>query len=133
MQEERRLTQEELLEEAKETAIENAKDLERLVRIEEDLARVDWARAPITGPRIIFLSRAEGKDKDRVLSNLVTFTDEDASVLADWAQDDGPQAEKKAVCVITGQPAKYRDPKTGQPYATIEAFRKIRERDEKGK
>ena len=45
----------------------------------------------------------------------------------------GPQAPKKAVCVITGQPAKYRDPKTGQPYATIEAFRKIREKDEKGK
>jgi len=45
----------------------------------------------------------------------------------------GPQAPKKAVCVITGLPAKYRDPKTGQPYATIEAFRKIREKDEKGK
>jgi len=43
------------------------------------------------------------------------------------------QAAKKEVCVITGQPAKYRDPKTGHPYATAEAFRKIREKDEKGK
>jgi vacuolar protein sorting-associated protein 72 len=55
-QEERRLTQEELLEEAKDTALENAKDLERLVRIEEELMRVDWSRAPLVGPRVIFHS-----------------------------------------------------------------------------
>ena len=42
-------------------------DLERLVRIEEDLARVEWARAPVTGPRAIFLSRTVGKDKARIL------------------------------------------------------------------
>lgn len=31
-------------------------------------------------------------------------------------------------CVITGLPAKYRDPETGQPYATVEAFKEIRAR-----
>lgn len=31
-------------------------------------------------------------------------------------------------CVITGLPAKYRDPATMLPYATIEAFREIRRR-----
>lgn len=30
--------------------------------------------------------------------------------------------------MITGLPAKYRDPKTGFPYATKEAFKVIRER-----
>jgi len=123
--EQRRLTQVELLEEAKETAIENAKDLERLVRIEEDLMRVDWARAPITGPRIIYVSTKA--------SNLITFSEPECSILAAWHADEGPQIVKKALCVITGLPAKYRDPKTGQAYATAEAFRKIREKEEKGK
>jgi hypothetical protein len=99
-QEERRLTQEELLEEAKETALENAKDLERLVRIEEDLMRVDWSRAPLVGPRIIYQSTKA--------SIHITFSDPDSSILADWAQGETPQPAKKAVCVITGQPAKYR-------------------------
>ena len=33
---------------------------------------------------------------------------------------------QKSKCVITGLPAKYRDPLTGLPYATIEAFKAIR-------
>ncbi|KAK1323770.1 hypothetical protein QJS10_CPA02g01027 [Acorus calamus] len=35
---------------------------------------------------------------------------------------------EKATCVVTGLPAKYRDPKTGLPYATKEAFKIIREK-----
>jgi len=31
-------------------------------------------------------------------------------------------------CVITGEPARYRDPATGQPYATLAAFKILRER-----
>lgn len=31
-------------------------------------------------------------------------------------------------CVITGEPARYRDPITGQPYATLAAFKILRER-----
>lgn len=119
-QEERRLTQEELLEEAKLTAAENAKDLERLVRIEEEMSRVDWARAPITGPRVIFLSTKA--------TNVITFSDPDLSVLAEWEDAQAPLAAKKAVCAITGQPAKYRDPLTGHAYATAAAFKKIREK-----
>lgn len=34
---------------------------------------------------------------------------------------------EKAVCAVTGLPAKYRDPKTGLPYATKEAFKIIRQ------
>ena len=119
-QEERRLTQEELLEEAKLTAAENAKDLERLVRIEEEMSRVDWARAPITGPRVIFVSTKA--------TNVITFSDPDMSVLAEWEDAQAPIAVKKAVCAITGQPAKYRDPLTGHAYATAAAFKKIREK-----
>lgn len=32
------------------------------------------------------------------------------------------------MCPITGQVAKYRDPLTGQPYATKEAFKILREK-----
>ena len=35
---------------------------------------------------------------------------------------------KPNVCVITGLPAKYKDPLTGMPYATIEAFKEVRAR-----
>lgn len=31
-------------------------------------------------------------------------------------------------CVITGEPARYRDPITGQPYSTLAAFKILRER-----
>ncbi len=31
-------------------------------------------------------------------------------------------------CVITGEPARYRDPVTGQPYSTLAAFKILRER-----
>lgn len=40
--------------------------------------------------------------------------------------DEAPAPPQKPVCAITGAPAKYRDPRTGLPYATIEAFRQIR-------
>lgn len=44
-----------------------------------------------------------------------------------------PPKPQKAVCVITGLPAKYRDPLTGLPYATLEAFRQLRAADSSGK
>ena len=37
-----------------------------------------------------------------------------------------PADPEPTKCVITGLPAKYKDPLTGQPYATIQAFKEIR-------
>lgn len=37
------------------------------------------------------------------------------------------------ICIITGLPAKYRDPKTQLPYANADAFRELRRRHERGK
>ena len=39
-----------------------------------------------------------------------------------------PNHPRTRYCPVTGQPAKYRDPATGTPYATIEAFEQIREK-----
>ena len=37
----------------------------------------------------------------------------------------------KPVCVVTGRLAKYKDPITGLPYSTIEAFKYIRQHQQK--
>jgi len=39
-----------------------------------------------------------------------------------------PKIPEKPICSITGLPAKYFDPLTKTPYATLEAFTIIRER-----
>jgi vacuolar protein sorting-associated protein 72 len=37
-----------------------------------------------------------------------------------------PFRPRQSTCVITGLPARYRDPRTGIPYATTEAFAMLR-------
>lgn len=37
-----------------------------------------------------------------------------------------PCPAPRSQCCITGLPAKYKDPLTGQPYATLAAFKAIR-------
>lgn len=39
-----------------------------------------------------------------------------------------PRSDAAARCVVTGEPAKYRDPVTGAPFATVEAFKVLRAR-----
>ena len=34
---------------------------------------------------------------------------------------------EKAICPITGEPAKYKDPKSGVPYANLEAYKRLQE------
>ncbi|KAJ1491977.1 hypothetical protein T484DRAFT_1932184, partial [Baffinella frigidus] len=51
------MTQEELLEEAKGTAVENEKDLQRLQRIEDDLKKVVWTKPALKGASIVSLRR----------------------------------------------------------------------------
>lgn len=39
-----------------------------------------------------------------------------------------PRSDLSLKCAVTGEPAKYRDPVTGAPYATVEAFKTLRAR-----
>lgn len=39
-----------------------------------------------------------------------------------------PQPPTQAKCVVTGEPARYRDPKTRMPYANAAAFKELRRR-----
>eukprot|EP00252_Welwitschia_mirabilis_P006973 TRINITY_DN17945_c0_g2_i1.p1 TRINITY_DN17945_c0_g2~~TRINITY_DN17945_c0_g2_i1.p1 ORF type:complete len:491 (-),score=144.70 TRINITY_DN17945_c0_g2_i1:314-1786(-) len=116
-EEERRMTQEEMLLEAAKTEITNLKNLERMLAHEEEVKKKAVVHKPVyDGPVICFCSGG-GK-------NILEFTK--GSFPAGFFKQSQPYPEKP-VCVITGQPAKYRDPKSGLPYATKEAFKIIRD------
>lgn len=117
--EEKRMTQEEMLLEAAQTEIINSRHLERVLAREEEVKkRAVVHKMVYNGPQVRFSS----KDGQNFLefSNGLLFGDEICTTRLPYPQ--------KAICAITGLPAKYREPKTGLPYATTEAFKIIRER-----
>lgn len=62
-------------------------------------------------------SRRRGTDRDASVSSLSSSSLSHTST---------------AKCVITGKPARYRDPKTGLPYYDAAAFRELRRRHDQG-
>uniref|UniRef100_A0A1J3ILG3 SWR1 complex subunit 2 n=1 Tax=Noccaea caerulescens TaxID=107243 RepID=A0A1J3ILG3_NOCCA len=117
--EEKRMTQEEMLLEAAQTEIMNLRNLERVLAREEEVKKKAIVHKEVyKGPQVRYLSK-DG-------CNYLEFCN-GASFNSEISTKSIPYPEK-AVCVITGLPAKYRDPKTGLPYATRDAFKEIRER-----
>ncbi|XP_021889686.1 SWR1 complex subunit 2 isoform X1 [Carica papaya] len=117
--EEKKMTQEEMLLEAAQTEIVNLRNLERVLAREEEVKkRAIVHKAVYNGPQIRYVSK-DG-------CSYLEFR-EGASFQSEISTTRAPYPEK-AVCAITGLPAKYRDPRTGLPYATKEAFKIIRER-----
>ncbi|EOY25736.1 Sequence-specific DNA binding transcription factors,DNA binding,DNA binding isoform 2 [Theobroma cacao] len=119
--EEKRITQEEMLLEAAQTEIMNLRNLERVLAREEEVKKRAIIHKPVySGPQIKYVS----KDGCSYLefSKGSSFQSELSTTL--------PPYPEKAICAVTGLPAKYRDPKTGLSYATKEAFKIIRERFE---
>ncbi|KAG9456033.1 hypothetical protein H6P81_000541 [Aristolochia fimbriata] len=117
--EEKRMTQEEMLLEAAETEIMNLRNLERVLAREEEVKKRAVVHKEVySGPQIRYSSR-DGK-------TLLEFS-KGLSFQSELSADPAPYPQK-SVCAVTGLPAKYRDPKTGLPYATKEAFKIIRER-----
>jgi vacuolar protein sorting-associated protein 72 len=112
-------TQEALLEEAKHTEVLNLASLEDLKRLEIEMKKVPKPYVDRRGPRIIYRSSL-GQDTS------IEFKE--------WQEDPfisfKPRIRVKRPlrCAITGLPAKYRDPKTGIPYATKEAYEQLRAR-----
>ncbi|KAG6491433.1 hypothetical protein ZIOFF_052776 [Zingiber officinale] len=139
--EEKRMTQEEMLLEAAQTEIMNLRNLERVLAREEEVKKKAVVhKAVYDGPQIRFLSR-DGESHLEFIKG-ASFQNEISTTPVSYPE--------KTVCVVTGLPAKqkrndiregeeekkddevefleYRDPKTGLPYATLEAFKLIRER-----
>ncbi|XP_024394409.1 SWR1 complex subunit 2 isoform X3 [Physcomitrium patens] len=127
--EDRKMTQEEMLLEAAQTEIQNRQSLETLLAREEEVKRKAIINKEVySGPLIRFYSK-EG-------INVLEFVK--MPEVPEVINAKAPPCTftfrnpKQPVCVVTGLLAKYRDPKSGFPYATKEAFAIIRERQRKG-
>mmetsp|Transcript_24408 Transcript_24408/g.74495 ORF Transcript_24408/g.74495 Transcript_24408/m.74495 type:complete len:316 (+) Transcript_24408:106-1053(+) len=115
----RRLTQEEILAEAAQTEIINRASLEKMLRVEEEKRQVIVRVRDHTGPRVRTKSVREGDS----VRTYVTFTD---LPLPPSMDDVAPPYPPHVKCAVTGLTAKYFDPTTRSPYATLEAFRTLR-------
>ncbi|XP_077235693.1 DNA binding protein SWC2 isoform X2 [Tasmannia lanceolata] len=117
--EEKRMSQEEMLLEAAQTEIMNLRNLERVLAREEEVKKRAVVHKEVySGPQIRYSSR-DGKSFLEFSKGL-SFQSEICTTPVPYPE--------KAICVVTALAAKYRDPKTGLPYATKEAFKIIRER-----
>jgi vacuolar protein sorting-associated protein 72 len=122
------MTQEDLLREAAQTEVENRRSLGTMLQVEEENSKSGAPGSKVRGPRIRFKSKRGCMDS-------VTFTDVDQ--FPEYIDSSGMDASarmypEKPVCAVTGLPAKYRDPVTGLPYATLAAFKAIRREYEEG-
>lgn len=114
-----RLTQEEILAEAAQTEIINRASLEQMLRVEEEKRKVVVRDRRTSGPRVVTKSTREGDS----VRTYVTFTD---GPLPPAIDDVAPDYPPQVKCAVTGQPARYFDPASRSPYATLEAFRTLR-------
>jgi vacuolar protein sorting-associated protein 72 len=127
----RQLTQQELLSEAAYTEIENLKSLELLKAAEEATKKkANMKKARYAGPMLRVVSR-----KDRTTQEERTTLEVRNMAVPPELVPRGPPGGgpvPRAVCAISGLPAKYKDPLTKMPYANVEAFKELRSRAEKG-
>ena len=114
-----RFTQEQLLDAAVGYEAESLKALERQMRSAAETEKRALPKEAAMGS----LRRYHSK---KGCAETITFIGEGAmpAVLTQTAVPPPP----RAVCAVTGQPARYKDPLTGQPYATLQAFRELRKR-----
>jgi vacuolar protein sorting-associated protein 72 len=133
--ESRRLTQEELLEEAKKTEIINLASLDAYLKMEHDKKKQKTIKTTVKGPSIRYKSvtmpllddnddiENESRKQSRTF---ITFSDD--QILKQAFPNEKPKIPIKSVCSVTGLPAKYFDPLTKQPYANITAFKVLRDK-----
>lgn len=150
----RRLTQEELLEEAKVTEELNLMSLENYKRLELEKKNRRIQKAVYRGPVIRYHSltmpvieelpdneinidqdssedtvKASNTEKmdssEKCSRTFITFTDE--RNIKEYFSSKRTRPPVKQFCPVTRLPAKYFDPITNTPYATLQAFKIIRE------
>eukprot|EP00112_Aurelia_sp_Birch-Aquarium-sp1_P007553 Seg1823.7 transcript_id=Seg1823.7/GoldUCD/mRNA.D3Y31 product="Vacuolar protein sorting-associated protein 72" protein_id=Seg1823.7/GoldUCD/D3Y31 len=143
----RRLTQEELLAEAKITAEKNLASLAAFLKLEAEKKKTKLHKKKHNGPVIRFHSvtmpvidedqeenvsqgtvsneTKNASEMKKCSRNFLVFTDVKSFPNAYFPASKTVHPEKP-ICAMTGLPAKYRDPLTGLPYATVAAFKLIR-------
>ncbi|KAK9815667.1 hypothetical protein WJX72_007666 [[Myrmecia] bisecta] len=113
-------TQEELLAEAALTEIENTKSLQMLMAQEEETKKkASVKKGKYSGPLIRYYSK---RTEEGAMVHLQILN---MPLPADMRQK-APPPPAPLRCVITGRPARYRDPVTGEPYADLAAFQQLR-------
>ena len=113
----KQLTQDELLRAASYTEIENKRKLEVMLQFQVDKRARAAPKAPYAGPLVRYHS-------SKKYGTRYTFTE--VNKVPSVINSKPIPYPKRPVCAITGMPAKYRDPKTGLYYSTLEAFQLIR-------
>ncbi|KAL3869240.1 hypothetical protein ACJMK2_041947 [Sinanodonta woodiana] len=150
----RRLTQAELLEEAKITEEMNLKSVENFYKMELEKKKARVQKSAYRGSMIRYHSttmpliedittemeiNVEGdgeqskkeepanskENTDKCSRTFIIFTDE--RTFKDYFPKKKIKPPNKQYCPVTRLPAKYFDPVTNTPYATIQAFKLIRE------
>ena len=141
----RRLTQQELLAEAKITAEKNLASLAAFLKLEAEKKKTKLHKVQHNGPIIRFHSLAmplvvddpykmdcsnteveiDSDESKKCSRNFIVFSDVKNFPNAYFPQQKTRPAER-LLCAITGLPAKYKDPLTGLPYANVAAFKMIR-------
>ncbi|XP_062509648.1 vacuolar protein sorting-associated protein 72 homolog [Corticium candelabrum] len=136
----RKITQEEMLEEAKITEMENLDSLNVYIQLEEEKKKMRTIKKPvITGPIIRFQSLTmvdvESNDetgKKLCSRNFLTFPDKSEFSGGYLFSKPRLSAPKKSYCIVTGLLARYKDPLTNYPYANAQAFRILRQHHSRG-
>ncbi|CAK9003897.1 Vacuolar protein sorting-associated protein 72 homolog (Protein YL-1) [Durusdinium trenchii] len=125
------LTQQQLLEAAAQTEVENKRSLQLMMMLQEEKRREKQTTEKLAAPRVIRFSSTRNVKRDPKTGELLgppvsslTFTYVDKVPLAINAKASPPP--EKPICSVTGLPAKYRDPVTGVPFRTVEAFKVLR-------
>ncbi|BFZ00940.1 hypothetical protein BsWGS_03980 [Bradybaena similaris] len=147
----RRMTQEELLEEAKITEKQNMKSLENYQKLELEKKRARVVKQAYHGPIIRYHSltmplieelpyepdvdvdseevaetkKPELSVDEKCERTFITFTDE--ATFKEIFPQIKSKTPSRAICPVTKLPAKYFDPITQVPYATAQAFHMIRD------
>ena len=123
----RQLTQAEILAEAAVTEVANLQDLERLLNIEEAVKKkAERVKKTYSGPSV----RARSKKVDGV--ERTTLETRMGATLPAPLGAPRPETPETARCAITGDVARYRDPRTGLAYRDAAAFAEIRRRERIG-
>jgi hypothetical protein len=120
-------TQTERLAEAARTELINRKSLEDLLRLEElNKKKAMPVRVFPTGPRVLFYDKG-GKSRISFVDTVASEQSKCANGWAEMFKELSLSLPDRDTCAVTHMPARYRDPLTGIPYATVEAFRVIRD------
>merc|ERR1719300_2317427 len=142
---ERKMTQEEILKEAKITEKINLESLKKYEEMELEAKRkaIRSGTRVVKGPAIRYQSLSmplieeiksdkdgdfkrenENESKPKQERTFISFTD-DATLKQNFPKTT-PRVQASKICPVTRLPAKYFDPVTELPYANLQAFKIIR-------